>query len=64
MRIMSGTYADDKTAFPWRQTMSTIARTTLAFTLPYFVAYYSIIGAWRGVQLLMLWMRATTWFWQ
>jgi hypothetical protein len=40
----------------WRLAATTVARTLLAFTLPYFVAYYSVVGAWRSLHVLMLWL--------
>jgi hypothetical protein len=40
----------------WRIAMSTVARTLLAFTVPYIVGYYSVMGAWQGFQLLRLWV--------
>lgn len=42
----------------WRIAMNTVARTLLAFVVPYFVAYYGTVGAWRGIQLFTLWMRS------
>jgi hypothetical protein len=34
----------------------TVARTVLAFTLPYLAAYYSVIGAWQAFHTLTLWL--------
>ena len=59
MRNMRSTYDEHVPICLWRVALTTIARTTLAFALPYFVAYYSIIGAWQGIHLLMLWMDGT-----
>jgi hypothetical protein len=38
----------------WRVAAVTVGRTVLAFALPYFVAYYSVVGAWQGFHTLML----------
>jgi hypothetical protein len=43
----------------WRLAMSTIARTVLAFAIPYLVAYYSVIGSWQGIHMLLRWADAT-----
>lgn len=43
----------------WRLALKTVARTMLAFTLPYLVAYYTVIGAWQGSRTLLLWMAGT-----
>jgi len=43
----------------WRLALKTIARTMLAFTLPYLVAYYTVIGAWQGLRTLLLWLAVT-----
>jgi hypothetical protein len=43
----------------WRVALKTIARTMLAFTLPYLVAYYTVIGAWQGSRTLLLWIAGT-----
>ena len=40
----------------WRVAAVTVGRTVLAFALPYFVAYYSVVGAWQGLHTLMLWL--------
>jgi hypothetical protein len=40
----------------WRLALKTVARTMLAFTLPYLVAYYTVIGAWQGSRTLLLWI--------
>jgi hypothetical protein len=40
----------------WRLALKTVARTMLAFTIPYLVAYYTVIGAWQGSRTLMLWI--------
>jgi len=37
----------------WRLAASTIVRTLLAFTLPYLIAYYCVIGAWQGIRALL-----------
>ena len=55
---MSSSYDDKDNVSLWRLAMSTIARTVLAFTLPYLVAYYSVVGAWQGIRLLMQWSGA------
>ena len=52
---MSSAYNDKETSL-WRLAMATVARTVLLFTLPYLLAYYSVIGAWHGVRMLMLWL--------
>jgi hypothetical protein len=43
----------------WRLALKTVARTMLAFTLPYLVAYYTVIGAWQGSRTLLLWIAGT-----
>jgi hypothetical protein len=43
----------------WRLALKTVARTMLAFTLPYLVAYYTVIGAWQGSRTLLLWLAGT-----
>ncbi len=40
----------------WRIAAMTVARTVLAFTLPYLAAYYSVIGAWQAFHTLTLWL--------
>jgi len=40
----------------WRLALKTVARSMLAFTLPYLVAYYTVIGAWQGSRALLLWI--------
>ncbi len=42
----------------WRLAAKTVARTVLAFALPYFAAYYSVIGAWRGLRAVLIWINA------
>jgi hypothetical protein len=59
MRIVSSAYDDNEITCLWRLAVSTIARTVLAFVLPYFVAYYCVIGAWQGIHMLMLWIDGT-----
>jgi hypothetical protein len=41
----------------WRLAAHTVARTLLWFTLPYLLAYYSVMGAWHGVRALLLLLR-------
>jgi len=38
----------------WRLAAKTIARTLLWFTLPYLLAYYTVVGAWQGIRSLLL----------
>jgi hypothetical protein len=52
---VSSAYNDKETSL-WRLAMTTVARTVLLFTLPYLLAYYSVIGAWQGIRMLMLWL--------
>ena len=58
MQIMMRSYADKQDISLWRLAATTVARTVLAFALPYFVAYYSVMGAWQSVRALMLWIAA------
>jgi len=37
----------------WRLAASTVGRTLLWFTLPYLLAYYSVMGAWQGLRALL-----------
>jgi hypothetical protein len=55
MQGVSSAYNEKETSL-WRLAMATVARTVLLFTLPYLLAYYSVIGAWQGVRMLMLWL--------
>jgi hypothetical protein len=55
---MMRSYADKQDISLWRLAVTTVARTVLAFALPYFVAYYSVIGTWRSVRALVLWIEA------
>jgi hypothetical protein len=56
MRFVSSIYQDPQNICLWRLALSTIVRTLLAFTLPYLVSYYCVIGAWQGIRMLLLWM--------
>jgi hypothetical protein len=56
---MRSAYDNHENICLWRLAMTTIGRTVLLFTLPYLVAYYSVIGAWQGIHMLMLWVHAT-----
>jgi hypothetical protein len=48
MPFVSSIYQDRQNICLWRLALSTIARTLLAFTLPYLVSYYCVIGAWQA----------------
>jgi hypothetical protein len=54
--VRSVTYENEALGL-WRVAAVTVVRTVLAFALPYFVAYYSVVGAWQGFHTVMLWMR-------
>jgi len=56
MRIVRSVSYEIEGLSLWRVAAVTVGRTVLAFTLPYFVAYYSVVGAWQGFHALMLWM--------
>ena len=56
MSLMRGTPNNALEVSLWRLAVKTVARTILAFTLPYLVAYYTVIGAWQGSRTLLLWM--------
>jgi hypothetical protein len=55
---VSSSYDRKENASLWRLAMVTVARTVLGFTLPYLVAYYSVVGIWQGIRMLMQWMDA------
>ena len=59
MSLMRGTPDQSMQVSLWRLALKTIARTMLAFTLPYLVAYYTVIGAWQGSRTLLLWITGT-----
>ena len=56
MRIVRSVSYESESSGLWRVAAVTVGRTVLAFALPYFVAYYSVIGAWQGFHTLTLWM--------
>jgi hypothetical protein len=56
MPVMRGTSDASMEVSLWRLALKTVARTMLAFTLPYLVAYYSVIGTWQGSRTLLLWI--------
>jgi len=56
MSLMRGMSDESVEVSLWRVALKTIARTMLAFTLPYLVAYYTVIGAWQGSRTLLLWI--------
>jgi hypothetical protein len=56
MPVMRGTSDESVEVSLWRLALKTVARTMLAFTLPYLVAYYTVIGAWQGSRTLLLWI--------
>ena len=56
MSLMRGMSDESVEVSLWRLALKTIARTMLAFTLPYLVAYYTVIGAWQGSRTLLLWI--------
>jgi hypothetical protein len=58
MPVMRSTFHNDDEIPMWRLAAATVTRTVLAFTLPYLVAYYTVIGAWRGIHLVTLWLTA------
>jgi hypothetical protein len=59
MSLMRGMSDESVEVSLWRLALKTIARTMLAFTLPYLVAYYTVIGAWQGSRTLLLWITGT-----
>jgi hypothetical protein len=59
MFLMRGATNDSMEVSLWRLALKTVARTILAFTLPYLVAYYTVIGAWQGSRTLLLWVAGT-----
>ena len=59
MSIMRATSDDSLQVSLWRLALKTVARTLLAFTLPYLLAYYTVIAAWQGSRTLLLWMAGT-----
>ena len=59
MSLMRGMSDESVEVSLWRLALKTIARTMLAFTLPYLVAYYTVIGAWQGSRTLLLWIAGT-----
>jgi hypothetical protein len=59
MSLMRGMSDESVEVSLWRVALKTIARTMLAFTLPYLVAYYTVIGAWQGSRTLLLWIAGT-----
>jgi hypothetical protein len=59
MSLMRGTPDESMEVSLWRLALKTVARTMLAFTLPYLVAYYTVIGAWQGSRTLLLWIAGT-----
>jgi hypothetical protein len=56
MLRMRGTSDDPMEVSLWRLALKTVGRTILAFTLPYLVAYYTVVGAWQGSRTLLLWI--------
>ena len=38
----------------WRIAARTVIHTSLWFMIPYLVAYYSVMGAWAGLRVLIL----------
>ena len=38
----------------WRIAARTATHTALWFTVPYLVAYYSVMGTWQGIRALLL----------
>jgi hypothetical protein len=56
---MRSTSDDPMEVSLWRLALKTVGRTILAFTLPYLVAYYTVIGAWQGSRTLLLWIAGT-----
>jgi len=59
MSIMRGKSDDALEVSLWRLALKTVARTMLTFTIPYLVAYYTVIGAWQGSRTLLLWIAGT-----
>jgi len=52
MRFVHGNPGNSELSL-WRLAAQTIARTLLWFTLPYLLAYYTVIGAWEAVHGLL-----------
>jgi hypothetical protein len=58
MPIVNSALKENDNICLWRLAVSTVVRTALSFAIPYVVAYYSVVGSWQGIHVLMQWFDA------